>query len=189
MVIICEVSCELWMTIDYIDAYIICTNSNKLKYSHYKCLQAITWFNHQDSPYINFWEPSPLIWRSATKWSRNDIMMRSSWYPHYGESIWRISTAIIIRGSRYALHSFSLNHGFSQWVFLVRFLMRQYQKRIRRILYIVNHWTIKGECYEDYCHSECPIVTPMFIVLSNVVYFPPLGVVILESICYYSMSL
>ena len=32
------------------------------------------------------------------------------------------------KGSNCMLHSFSLNHGFSHWVFLVRFLMRQHFK-------------------------------------------------------------
>ena len=91
-----------------------------------------------------------------------DIMMSESWYPHQGESIWRISTDIIIRGVNTQLYSFSLNHGFSHWVLLVRFLMRQYQKRIRRTMY--NQWSFKGECYEYYNYVyECPFVTPTFV--------------------------
>ena len=53
----------------------------------------------------------------------------------------KISTYVHMRGSHCTLHSFSFNHGFSYWVFLVRFLTRQHLRRIM---------DIKGKCYEYY---------------------------------------
>ncbi|WZZ87225.1 hypothetical protein YC2023_115804 [Brassica napus] len=45
----------------------------------------------------------------------------------------KISTYVHMRGSHCTLHSFSFNHGFSYWVFLVRFLTRQHLTRIMDI--------------------------------------------------------
>ena len=92
--------------------------------------------------YINFWESSlkyqslPTEWSQLLQWWEGVNMKDFKQYHHQGEL-------------RNAL--FFLNHGFSHRVFLVRFLTRQYQIAYsKNMMHILNQWTFKGECYEEY---------------------------------------
>ena len=88
-------------------------------------------------------------------------MTSESWYHHQG-SRYEGSQPISSSGGVDTYFTLFLKHGFSHWVFLVMFLMRQYQKRIRRIMNTFNQWSFKGECYEYYNYVyECPFVTPI----------------------------